>query len=536
MTAIRRLALLSLLFLTLVGLPIAGSAQDVSTGPSPLLENPTTSSWMRGSTSMEAEPVQFRLLGPRRTEAGITFDGILLDARGNACPAGTEGGSWRIASGCRGDALLSTTEPLVSGRSWQSMTPPTAMEVVIDHSLTSDGLAPDVLNGIRDIIPGFIGSDSVGVSVFNHQITELSPITAPYLLAQRIDAASPGVADGLPGVYGALLHGLRVLEDRDDASKVLVLVTASNDMTSLGVSTDDIVSKARTAGVTLHIVKVGYSAQGYVYRYMTAATGGRLYTIEREEAPDVVQILREVLYAAKHHIELFIPQRLDSVGCDDLLFSVGWFDTDADTLLADTIMVPVKERAYETNRAVVAAFRDTNEVGLREYYSVLTLLAEELIADSSKVVQLVGHVSPDIKSDHDERALERVGYVAAFLQAAGVPSEQLRIRSDGSRHPLYYLQLDGTQRLLNNRVEAYFLHSADLPFTITVGQFAAEEQAEESVKTWTDRGFKAYFEPIVVDRSPAYQVKLWGYGTEAEALVDAKTAKAKYNAPFAIVE
>jgi len=416
------------------------------------------------------------------------------------------------------------------------MTPPTAMEVLVDHSLTSDGSAADVLHGIRDIIPGFIGTDSVGVSVFDHQITELSPVTAPYLLAQRIDAASIGASDGLPGVYGALLHGLRVLEGRSDDSKALVLVTASDDMTSLGISTEDIIGKARTEGVTLYVIKVGYSAQGYVYRYLTGATGGRLYTIEREDVPDVVHILREILYGIKHHVELFVPQRFDSVACDDLLFSVGWYDTDADTLLADTVMLPVRDRVYATKRAVVAAFPDTNEVGMREYYPVLTLLAEDLMADSSKVVQLIGHVSPDIKSDHDERALERVGYVAAFLQAAGVPSEQIRVRSAGSRQPLYYLQLDGTQRLLNNRVEAYYLYSADLPFTVTVGQFATEEQAEENVKLWTERGFRSYFEPIVIERSPTYQVKLWGYATEAQAMVDARTAKAKYNAPFAIVE
>ena len=93
MKAVRCLALVVLVTTSLTWGTYTGAAQDVSTGPSPLTQNRTTSEWMRGSTSMEAAPTQFRALGIRRTHAGVTIDGILLDDRGNACPAGTEGGS-----------------------------------------------------------------------------------------------------------------------------------------------------------------------------------------------------------------------------------------------------------------------------------------------------------------------------------------------------------------------------------------------------------------------------------------------------------
>jgi len=106
MTVARSCRFTALILFALIGVASTGHAQDVSTGPSPLTENPTASRWMRGSTSMESSPTQFRVLGIRRTEAGVTIEGLLLDDRGNACPAGTEGGSWRVSSGCRGQALL----------------------------------------------------------------------------------------------------------------------------------------------------------------------------------------------------------------------------------------------------------------------------------------------------------------------------------------------------------------------------------------------------------------------------------------------
>jgi len=85
-------------------------------------------------------------------------------------------------------------------------------------------------------------------------------------------------------------------------------------------------------------------------------------------------------------------------------------------------------------------------------------------------------------------------------------------------------------------VEAYFLMASDLPYTITVGQYATESQAEEAVATWQDRGFKAYFDPVVVKREPAYQVKLWGYGTREDAEKDASRVKRKYHVTSTVVQ
>ena len=214
---------IGLLFL----MPARAIGQDVSTGPGLLTRSAIPSSYLRGAASMDATPTAFRIIGVRRTQAGVSLEGILLDANGNTCPSSIAGGSWEVTSGCRGDALLTEHEALVTGRSWQTSTPPMAMHVLIDHSLTSQELAPDVLRGIRDILPGLVGDDSVGVAVFNHQITEITPVTAPYLVAQRISATTIGPSSGLPGVTDAIMQGLRVLEARSDESKALVVVTAT---------------------------------------------------------------------------------------------------------------------------------------------------------------------------------------------------------------------------------------------------------------------------------------------------------------------
>ena len=520
--------------LLMVGGVSASSQDDVVTGPLPLTQSVSPSAYMRGiSADGNATPTTFRITGVRTTPAGTTIEAILLDSYGNyVSPAGA--GTWVAAFGCRGDVLIRETTPVVEERLWSTDEAGTIIEIAIDHSLTSEGIAPHVIRGLNNLLPGMVGGDSVGVVIFDHNLNELSPPSPVHVAAARCNVDSVGAHNGLAGVNSALMNGLRTLEEHRAPNKILILVTASNDMTSLSLSSADIVRKARSTGASINVIKVGHHVHGYVYRHIASATGGRLYAIEENAIDDAASIIREIMYARKQHVEIFIPVTGKDHTCEDILFKVGL--RTADTLLADTIMLPIRERSFRTTRAVVAAFKDTNEVGVQDYYSLLALLAEDLMSDSSRNLMLVGHVSTDVKGDHLARGLQRAGYIADFLKAYGVKEEQLQVRSEGSYKPRFFLQLDGSQRLLNNRVEAYYVLAEDEPYTITVGQFATESQAEEHVATWQDRGFKSYFEPIVVKREPAYQVKLWGYATRTDAEKDAKRIKEKFKVSTSIVE
>ena len=74
------------------------------------------------------------------------------------------------------------------------------------------------------------------------------------------------------------------------------------------------------------------------------------------------------------------------------------------------------------------------------------------------------------------------------------------------------------------------------PYTITVATYETETQAIDAVSTWQDRGYKAYFDPVVIKRSPAYELKLWGYETRSDAERDASQIKRKYRLKNVVVE
>ena len=508
-------------------------AQDVSTGPSPLPANLSSSYYLRGvSNDTLAAVSRVHVAGYRRTPAGLSFQVVLTDERGNARSPKQAGGSWVIRSGCRGETMAALHAPIVTENTWQFDTPPTAAYVLVDHSLMSSNLAPAVLEALSDRAAGFAGMDSIGIAIFDHELFEVSPIDAPYRAGPRCAGLPQQPPAGIPAVYRALRHAISVVGSR--GSSYVVLVTASNDMASLGASVRTLVEQARSSDVAVVVIAVGPDVRGYEYRYLTAATGGRLYRLEATDAASAVDVLREVLYSAKQHLDVFIPR--DTVACTDELFVIGWQPDTSDVVLADTIMVPDIVPDLATNRAVVALFPDTTNQGVEDYAAILQMVAEELMADTSRVLQLVGHVSPDVRSNHDDVAEDRVAVVVDALREAGVLRQQLRVRSDGSRRPLFYLQTDGTQRLLNNRVEAYYLRDADLPYTVLVGQYDAEELALQWVETWSGRGYRAYMEPILDGRKPAYQVRLWGFSTRQAAETVAQLATKKYKATAVSVE
>jgi hypothetical protein len=155
---------------------------------------------------------------------------------------------------------------------------------------------------------------------------------------------------------------------------------------------------------------------------------------------------------------------------------------------------------------------------VRAFYPSLALLAEELMENPEMKIELIGHAGRDVVNDAVPLGYERARSVADALMGWGVPPKAIQVRSEGASKPLYYFQLEEWQRRMNNRVEMRRITVDPTPYTIVVDQVASEELAEKAVSVWKDRNFKAYFEPVMTQRNPAYKIVLWGYATFDDAL------------------
>ncbi len=524
MTLFRGLILLLLPFLMFATGPSAmmHAQEDVSTGPQPLLRSDVKSAYMRGvNPDAGVHASTLRILGARGLSDGsISVRALILDSTGNQLRWKPGVGMISADIGCRGEAPQRVAATKVEERLWTANTPGSSAVILCDNSMMSGTAAREAVRSLRDVLPSVAGQDSVAVVLFDHDLLELAPLSPLSAATEKCDPDRVPAADGLTAVYGACMSGLAMLSDQKQG-RTLIVITTSDDNASVSATTADIVRRANEMQASIYVIRVGRSSRAYPFRYLSAATGGRLYTINEDESVNIGPIVREILYASKHCLDITIPAELTAVQCEDVWLTVRLEQDSTSPFIYDSLLLPIKERSYRTSPAVVATFADTTEVGLQSYYPILASMAEQLMSDSTIRIELVGHVSGDIKGNADDRAFERAEFVQGFLVAYGVKKKQIVLRSDGSRRPLYYLQLDGAQRLLNNRVEARFLVADDQPYTITVDQVATEEQAGKLADTWEQRGYKAYFEPAVINRSPVYRIKLWGYSTIAEAQKDA---------------
>lgn len=510
-------------------------SQDVLTGPTGLPASSVPSSFMRGTTLDTAgRPATVRILGTQRSGDSLRVRLVVMDSLGNLLPAASM--NLAVSADIRCADAAPTRIRATTMRDVRQSAHGTTV-ILCDNSLLSAGTSREVLRSLRDILPTLPERDSVGVVIFDHDILDIAPLGPPSNVADACVPEAVPEHDGLCASFAATLTGLAMTAEHD-GPRTVVLVVASDDNASFATTTEQIVRRARELDAVVHVLRLGMQSRAFPYRYIASATGGRLTTLAPENYAQAGSVIREMMHGASGYLEVHLPMAdITSATCG----ATAWLACNVEDLAVatplrtDSISLHLVEQAYRTSPAIVATFADTTEVGLQNFYPLLASMAEELMSDSTLRVELIGHVSDDVTSNADVRARERAGYVRDFLNAYGVRNEQLNVRSDGSRRPLYYFQLDGTQRLMNNRVEVRMLTPDAFPYTITVDQVETEAMAYNEVRRWEQRSFKAYFELVVANRTPVYRVKLWGYRTRDEARKGAASAK-KLNAKSAIIE
>lgn len=510
-------------------------SQDVLTGPTGLPPSSVPSIYMRGTTLDTARrPATVRILGTQRGGDTLRVRLVVMDSLGNLLQAASM--NLAVSADIRCADVAPTRIRATTMRDLRQGAYGTTV-ILCDNSLLSSGTSREALRSLRDILPTLPERDSVGVVVFDHDVLEVSPLASPTVAAEACVPEAVPEPDGLCASFAATLTGLAMTAEHD-GPRTVVLVVASDDNASFATTTEQIVRRARELNAVVHVLRIGTQSRAFPYRYIASATGGRLTTLATENVAQVGTVIRELVYGASAYLDVQLPMAdITSTTCG----ASAWLACNVEDLSVatpvrtDSISLQLVEQAYRTSPAIVATFADTTEVGLQNFYPLLASMAEELMSDSTLRVELIGHVSDDVSSNADIRARERAGYVRDFLKAYGVRNEQLSVRSDGSRRPLYYFQLDGTQRLMNNRVEARLLTPDAFPYTITVDQVETEAMAYDEVRRWEQRNFKAYFELVVANHTPVYRVKLWGYGTLDEARKGAASAK-KLKAKSTIIE
>ena len=157
-------------------------------------------------------------------------------------------------------------------------------------------------------------------------------------------------------------------------------------------------------------------------------------------------------------------------------------------------------------------------------------LAEALKSNPDLIVELVGNAGANEGNDEQckQLALRRARIVRQKMIESGVHPEQLRASTEGSERPLYLFPRFNWQHRYNSRLEIRWLLPEDFPYEIVADNYLSEDEANNSVEVWEDRGYKAYYQRIIQNNRPAYRVLIWGYKSEADAIEVAKKLSREY--------
>jgi outer membrane protein OmpA-like peptidoglycan-associated protein len=421
-----------------------------------------------------------------------------------------------------------SSEPISQSAIEQTAGGTIAIGLAMDRSLAMSPYITSAFASVENFLPALPVTDYMDFLTYNHTVTEAVPLTTADSVRSIFTYLAAPPANGLSSLYKAtrlLIDKLRVAPSE---RKAAVIITASSDNSSLLTTAEHTLQLSRNSHIPVYVIAIGDgSADTYTLRYITNSTGGRLYHVSPERVHDISDILTEILQSQKAYYEISLPVAGNSAPCLKPNATIK-FASPSGNLQEKVVLAPDslwESPAYQA----VALFEKNNAILDNTYQPLIVSLAVALKDNPEKFIELIGHSSND-NSDDDAigLAIQRTQAVRRALLAQGVAASQIRTRAVGNRKPLYYIEQESWQKIANRRVELRWLDPALLPIEIAAEQVASEEEALKMTERWEQRGQKAYYERVIINKIPSYRVKLWGYSTLTTAKDAAKQLQKQY--------
>lgn len=359
---------------------------------------------------------------------------------------------------------------------------------------------------------------------FDHRITLNEPLP-------RVENAT----GGLTALYKAAYKGVLTLKQSGRRHKALVLISGGKDDASILYTMQDVMRSAREFGVVVYTVAVGSNADTYALRTIADYTGGRFYDIDDEKSEELAAVLKEISMSYKAFYELALTSGTSVQAHSKVIDATLAFKTGDGRTLSETKPFALNEQSYYSAHQILATFAANSFEPDEQFDSQIGALAQVLKDNPSKVIELIGHTDMQGNDGMNRSfALRRAQAVKARLSAMGANPAQIRLRSAGREKPVYYFESVEWQARVNRRVELRWLDPSLVPYEILAEAVSSEEEAMRLEAVWSARGYDAYYDSFLVNRIPAYRLKLWGFPTRERAVKTKDELQAKYRLPLRV--
>ena len=488
--------------------------------------NSTSSKFINGSIGPEAAPVRLKITNSTVKEDKLEFETIILDENGNFINGlNSEVVDLSFIQMCTKSSTSSGNLAIEEVHKTNS----SEYSIVFDNSAVAEFNFP-LLERILNFSESLDSEDRLSFSYFNQnyiEYTSLLPKQEFYDKFINYDLPEPS---GLSGLYKALYNNLVVFtsEVSKDRNKALVLVTYSEDNSSLIYSPSDIINAAKNFGIPIYVIAIGDAYNSFSLQKIANSTGGKLYQVNSDSLQNAEQILNEIDFAMNNHYAVSVEYDANERECGDsygkLVLKYG------DKTVEDGIVVNPTKNEFHSYYQSVAIFEQNTDDYRGDYENSMMELANVLKSNPEYMVKLTGH--SDNEGDkvlNAQVSNDRAAKVKNSLVKAGADEKQILTDSEGFSKPLYILGQTPWQKAYNRRVELKWINpTSKSPFEIIVAQQWTEDEAAADVRKWSKRGYDAYYDSYLIGDEPVYRVMLWGFEDEDQAKETASRIMKKY--------
>ncbi|MER3329308.1 MAG: OmpA family protein, partial [Candidatus Kapaibacterium sp.] len=426
--------------------------------------NSTNSEYINGAIGPEAAPVRIKIMHSTKNEKTLELKTIILDENGNFINGLNSNvvdlsfiQKCKKSSNSAGDLQIQEVHKSVG----------TDYSIIFDNSSVAEfnfPLLERVLNFSETLSP----EDRLMFSYFNHNYTEylsLLPQKEFYESYKGYELPKPS---GLSGLYKAAYSNLVdfTAQVSKDKNKAIILITYSEDNSSLIYSPDDIINAAQNFGIPIFVIAVGDAFNSYTLQKIANSTGGKLYTVHSDSSHVAEHIMKEIDFALNNHYSVTLDYDNNEKECADaygkLILKYG------DKTIEDGIVLNPTKSEFHSYYQSVAIFEPQSAEIDYDYNDGIFELSNVLKNNPDYRVKLIGHSDDEGSKEFiAEISDTRANRVKEMIVEKGVDANQILTGSEGFSKPLYILGQTPWQNNFNRRVELKWINpSKASPFEI----------------------------------------------------------------------
>lgn len=498
--------------------------KEIRTGAAILTEEFTSPSYVESEflngviSHNEAVIDDMRILRVNKHEKSkvATINLLLLDKFGNYIGGFANNSNellWKATVHCGG---VSASYSGLSVRELNQSEDSSAVDfaVLIDNSLLS--VEQDFSEMLYYFISGMKPNDQILISEFNYEYKNIIPLLPPEMvLPSFYSNFTLKEKYGFPATFNSILSAISDLSLGSNSQKALVVITNSNDYASLNFDYNQLVSLAGQYKINLFVIGIGNLITGKIFRFLTNATGGKYYLLMSDEIDKVKNVMSEILFSYRKSYEVKIPMESISKSCTIDRSTIQLFT--ADKTFSENIYFSDIDNSFFNNSKILSYYSENNVRVPDNLKPYLDNIISQMKQNDYQY-ELIGFDKGSIKTNvSNELSLLRAEFIKDYIIENGIDANRLIVNKNPSNNEGNFVYVSNMIEL-NNRVDIK-PYSSNKPENIElICDYAmTEDQSQEKVITWENRGFKAYYERENDFMKTSYIVKLWGFSSVAEA-------------------